>query len=582
MKLARWIRRPSPVLLISLVALFLAGGGTSDAATHPHVLRLGKTAKTGKGTGLTSSSRKHPALTLKTTHQQPAASFVTPTGQAPFRVSSATVVPNLNADLLDGLDSSKLQLTVSGSCDAGSAIRAIASAGTVTCATFPNAPAAWQLGGNAGTNSTKNFIGTTDNQPLVVKTNGNEAMRVTTAGNLGVGTTTPSARVDSVAAGSQSAVAGSSTAGLGVAGSSVTSNGVSGSSTNGAGVFGSSGGIGVWGTSSARGVVGTLGATSCPGTYAVGGCGASLGVGVVASSITSDGLVASSTAGDAITANTTAGDALRTSTQFGVAVDGFSASNLGVWGHSNTGVGVRADGATQAAVAALGGAGCAGTTAAVSACGVNIGDGVDASSTTGSGLVGTSGHPSGGGTAAGVIANNTGGGDIFIGEANGTHVARIDSTGKGFFDGGTQAGGADYAESIKAVAHSHLHPGDVLSIAGRYEVGASRGRYSQRVIGVYSTRPAVLAVGSHRIGQSLAGEVPVAMMGVVPTKVTAAGGAIRPGDLLTTSRMPGYAMRARPVRIHGVAIYPTGAILGKALQPLRHGRGVIHVLLMSR
>jgi hypothetical protein len=33
-------------------------------------------------------------------------------------------------------------------------------------------------------------------------------------------------------------------------------------------------------------------------------------------------------------------------------------------------------------------------------------------------------------------------------------------------------------------------------------------------MGLYSTRPAVLAVGNHRMGQSLADDVPVAMMGV--------------------------------------------------------------------
>ena len=72
------------------------------------------------------------------------------------------------------------------------------------------------------------------------------------------------------------------------------------------------------------------------------------------------------------------------------------------------------------------------------------------------------------------------------------------------------------------------------------------------------------------------------MMGVVPTKVTAAGGAIHAGDLLTTSRVAGYAMKARARRVGGVAIYPQGTIVGKALQSLPHGRGVIEVLLMSR
>jgi hypothetical protein len=51
--------------------------------------------------------------------------------------------------------------------------------------------AAWGLTGNAGTNTTTNFIGTTDNTGLVFRTNNTERMRLTTAGYLGIGTTAP-------------------------------------------------------------------------------------------------------------------------------------------------------------------------------------------------------------------------------------------------------------------------------------------------------------------------------------------------------------------------------------------------------
>ncbi len=50
---------------------------------------------------------------------------------------------------------------------------------------------AWLLLGNAGTNPSLNFIGTTDTQPLVFKTNGVEAFRVLVNRNFGIGTTTP-------------------------------------------------------------------------------------------------------------------------------------------------------------------------------------------------------------------------------------------------------------------------------------------------------------------------------------------------------------------------------------------------------
>ncbi len=45
----------------------------------------------------------------------------------------------------------------------------------------------WGLTGNSGTDSTVNFIGTSDNSPVVVKTNNTERLRVTRTGNVGIG-----------------------------------------------------------------------------------------------------------------------------------------------------------------------------------------------------------------------------------------------------------------------------------------------------------------------------------------------------------------------------------------------------------
>jgi len=52
---------------------------------------------------------------------------------------------------------------------------------------------AWALTGNSGTNPTTNFLGTTDAQPLVIRTNNVERLRVTVGGNVGIGTTSPTA-----------------------------------------------------------------------------------------------------------------------------------------------------------------------------------------------------------------------------------------------------------------------------------------------------------------------------------------------------------------------------------------------------
>ncbi len=50
---------------------------------------------------------------------------------------------------------------------------------------------AWNLVGNAGTTAGTNFIGTTDSQDFVTKTNNTEKMRVLSSGNVGIGTNAP-------------------------------------------------------------------------------------------------------------------------------------------------------------------------------------------------------------------------------------------------------------------------------------------------------------------------------------------------------------------------------------------------------
>jgi hypothetical protein len=49
----------------------------------------------------------------------------------------------------------------------------------------------WDTRGNDRTNPANNFLGTTDNQPLAIRTNGAEALRVGATGNVGIGTTQP-------------------------------------------------------------------------------------------------------------------------------------------------------------------------------------------------------------------------------------------------------------------------------------------------------------------------------------------------------------------------------------------------------
>jgi hypothetical protein len=117
-------------------------------------------------------------------------------------------------------------------------------------------------------------------------------------------------------------------------------------------------------------------------------------------------------------------------------------------------------------------------------------------------------------------------------------------------------------------------PGDVLvvSASGSGEAQRSSTAYSPAIVGVYSAAPAFVG-GRSVTGDAQAGGVPVAILGVVPCKVSAENGPIRPGDLLVTSATPGHAMRAD----HESAL--PGTILGKALESLDSGIGVIQVLV---
>lgn len=53
------------------------------------------------------------------------------------------------------------------------------------------ANSSWSLTGNANTSVGINFLGTTDAQPLLFKTNGSERMRILSDGNVGIGETSP-------------------------------------------------------------------------------------------------------------------------------------------------------------------------------------------------------------------------------------------------------------------------------------------------------------------------------------------------------------------------------------------------------
>jgi hypothetical protein len=187
------------------------------------------------------------------------------------------------------------------------------------------------------------------------------------------------------------------------------------------------------------------------------------------------------------------------------------------------------------------------------------------------------------GGTAGVFATGTGGTLLsgFVGDSGGPIVGgsivfRVDSTGKGFFDGGTQTGGADFAESVAvAIGRNHYGPADVLVLdpTADSQLTLANKPYSTLVAGIYSTKPGVLA-SAHKMDAPISvGEIPLAIVGIVPCKVSAENGPIRRGELLVTSSTPGYAMRGTD---RGRML---GAVVGKAMEPLEKGTGVIQVLV---
>ncbi|MGU3374429.1 beta strand repeat-containing protein [Chryseobacterium sp. M5A1_1a] len=142
------------------------------------------------------------------------------------------------------------------------------------------------------------------------------------------------------------------------------------------------------------------------------------------------------------------------------------------------------------------------------------------------------------------------------------NVARIDNTGRGFFNGGTQNSGADVAEAFDVEGSiSEYEAGDILVISTNSDrtVEKSSHSYSNLVAGVYATKPGVLLTEEH-IDTDLSGKVPMGVIGVIPTKVCMENGKIKRGDLLVTSSKAGIAMKAdlKKVKI--------GQVIGKALQ----------------
>jgi hypothetical protein len=130
---------------------------------------------------------------------------------------------------------------------------------------------------------------------------------------------------------------------------------------------------------------------------------------------------------------------------------------------------------------------------------------------------------------------------------------RLNVVGDAKVSGKLELGGADVAEEF--ITDKIYPAGTVLVMgeAGYKSAKACAGEYDQKVLGVVSDNASVIMGRAEGEKKAI-----VAMIGVVKVKVNNSGGAIAKGDLLTTSKIKGEAMRADEPKL--------GTIIGKALE----------------
>jgi len=141
----------------------------------------------------------------------------------------------------------------------------------------------------------------------------------------------------------------------------------------------------------------------------------------------------------------------------------------------------------------------------------------------------------------------------------------------------TILGGGDLAEPFNVKEAEITKPGTIVSIDPDKPgvLRLSSRSYDRAVAGIISgangIRPGMTL---QHTGTPADGGYPVALSGRVWAYADAdSGGAIHPGDLLTTSSMPGYAMKVTDYSLS------QGAVLGKAMSALECGRGMVLVLV---
>jgi hypothetical protein len=382
----------------------------------------------------------------------------------------------------------------------------------------------------------------------------------------------------------------------GVSGSSISASGtgVAGSSPSGDGVYGTSGQNGVHGVSSSASGNGVSGENTGNGTGVAGSSGG--GYGVAGSSSSSYGVLGTSSIGDGVSGSSTSGNGVSGGSQDGSGVRGDSQTGAGVYGQSYSGVGVSGRSGLSDGVSGSsdgnGKSGVYGVSSkatgyggyfynfgggeALHAEGNGAGDGVVGRSASGDGVWG---HSDGAGKSGvyGDCGSASGFGGYFVNVGGGQ---ALHTEGDAYINGSatvkclTINGGCDVAEPFQ-MSSQKIAKGAVVVIddenAGQLKL--SDRPYDERVAGIVSGANGINpGIALHQDGV-LEGGQNVALSGRVYVLADASSSPIKPGDLLTTSSVPGHAMKVTDQsRAHG-------AIIGKAMSPLGQGKGMVLVLV---
>ena len=384
-------------------------------------------------------------------------------------------------------------------------------------------------------------------------------------------------------------VEGGSEGSKGVVGTSRDYQGVFGHSDKNAGVVGESATwVGVYGSSRGDKGVAIMGEAR---VNAAGGIPGN-GIGVLGVSTSGTGVDAASESGIGVHGYSAHGHGVEGGSEGSKGVVGTSRDYQGVFGHSDKNAGVVGESATWVGVygssrgdkgVAIMGEARANAAGGIPGNGIGVlgvstsGTGVDAASESGEAIHAVTNS----GTVAAVAAYNTNplsvGAALFAKKAGtagdaGFFEGNVHITGTCTVDLDVLCTGADLAEQFEVVGDCDAQPGSVVVLAGDDRVRISESPYDRRVAGVVS------GAGSYRPAMVLDNKLgprrrALALTGKVWCKVDAGRSGIAVGDLLTSSAVPGHAMKADdPARAFG-------CVIGKALANLSSGRGLIPVLV---